>query len=74
MKNQVKQIYGPFSIQPIILFFFVLTFLLLEWFLSENAWWEVWLVGSGRFLAKTHLGTLRNCSTVTTNLVVLARI
>jgi len=30
-------IFGPFSIQPIILLIFVLTFLLLEWLLSENA-------------------------------------
>jgi len=37
MKNQVKNFKGPFSIQTIILFFFVLTFLLLEWLLSENA-------------------------------------
>jgi hypothetical protein len=28
---------GPFSIQPIILLIFVLTFLLFEWLLSENA-------------------------------------
>ena len=32
-----KNILGPFSIQPIILFFFVLSLLLLEWLLSENA-------------------------------------
>jgi hypothetical protein len=37
MKNQVKIFYGPFSIQPIILLVFDLTFLLLEWLLSENA-------------------------------------
>jgi hypothetical protein len=30
-------IFGPFSIQSIILLIFVLTFLLLEWLLSENA-------------------------------------
>jgi hypothetical protein len=36
-KSSGQKYLGPFSIQTIILFFFVLTFLLFEWLLSENA-------------------------------------
>jgi len=44
------------------LFFFVLTFLLLEWLLSGNAVvGNIWSVGSGCFLAKTHLRYLEVC-------------
>ncbi len=36
-KNQLDCFLGPFLIQPIILFLFVLIFLLSEWIWSENA-------------------------------------
>jgi len=53
--------FGPFSIQPIILLIFVLTFLLLEWLLSENTVVGNLVGRSGRFLAKTHLRYLEVC-------------
>ena len=28
---------------------------------QKMLWWEIWLVGSGRFLAKTHLRYLQVC-------------
>ncbi len=43
---------GPFSIQPIILFLFVLVFLLSEWIWSENAVGRSWPGQICPFLAK----------------------
>jgi hypothetical protein len=37
MKDQFDFFLGPFLLQPIILFLFVLVFLLLEWIWLENA-------------------------------------
>jgi hypothetical protein len=58
-------VFGPFSIQPIILLIFVLTFLLLEWLLSENA-----VVGNlvGQFWSIPRQNST-SLETVTTNLL-----
>jgi hypothetical protein len=51
MKNQVDFIFGPFLIQPIILFLFGLVFLLLEQIWLENSVGGIWAGQICPFLA-----------------------
>ncbi len=57
---------GPFLIQPIILFLFVLIFLLSEWIWSENAVGGSWACQFCPFLTKN---SVRYCNTITNNLL-----
>ncbi len=61
---------GPFSIQPIILFLFVLFFLLLEWIWLENAVEGSWGVYSVNSMPKFQL---RYIITITNNLLWWSR-
>jgi hypothetical protein len=51
-KKSAQFFFGPFLIQPIILFLFVLIFFLSEWIMPENAVGGSWAGQICPFLAK----------------------